>query len=273
MDDLRSALNLATPDELHDLTELLFRPRFNPLDYLLTPKPLDVQTYDRSEQIRVLEDRFRFLAADGFTVLQGRAHQLDYRRILMQVCCYLKITYTADFTTLDLEAEILLALLQRACTGLSPTQYHQFNRQLRSSLAQSDQFQGLSEGDRRDPLRLLMTGSGVLAVSSFLRPWLLRQITEQWTTHVACGLARRELVAGTSGFLAQLPRRMILGGASRRLAVGVARASVVRGTLAVVGSLLWGWLVVDLGWRTIATNYSRVIPFIFILAQIRLTRL
>jgi uncharacterized protein YaaW (UPF0174 family) len=40
----------------------------------------------------------------------------------------------------------------------------------------------------------------------------------------------------------------------------------------VLGSALWVSFAPDLGWRTIATNYGRVIPMIFTLAQIRLIR-
>ena len=63
VDDLRSALTLATDEELRDLTELLFQPKFNPLDYVTMPRPVQVQGYDRTRQIEVIEQRFRFLAA------------------------------------------------------------------------------------------------------------------------------------------------------------------------------------------------------------------
>ena len=39
-----------------------------------------------------------------------------------------------------------------------------------------------------------------------------------------------------------------------------------------LGPALWSWFLADLGWRAIATNYGRVIPVVFTLAQIRLTR-
>jgi hypothetical protein len=67
MDELRTALELATEDELQDLTEILFRRKFNPLDYLQGLDPLHVQNRDRIQWLNTLEDRFRFLAADGFT--------------------------------------------------------------------------------------------------------------------------------------------------------------------------------------------------------------
>ncbi|MGB5769534.1 MAG: hypothetical protein WBM32_06640, partial [Crocosphaera sp.] len=56
------------------------------------------------------------------------------------------------------------------------------------------------------------------------------------------------------------------------MALTAARYGAVRGVLAFVGPVLWGWFLADLGWRAIATNYGRIIPVIFALAQIRLTR-
>ena len=62
---MRSALELATEDELQQLTELLFCRRFNPLDYVHTPQPIDIQSRDREAWLDAIEQRFRYLAADG----------------------------------------------------------------------------------------------------------------------------------------------------------------------------------------------------------------
>ena len=272
MNELRSALELATDEELLDLTELLFRPKFNPLDYVTTPSPVKVQGYDRVTQLDAIEQRFCFLAADGLTVLKRQTQDLDYRQVLMQVCRYLKIPYTADFTTIDLEAEILLILLQQACQKLSSGQYQAFNGRLQQALGQSELYQQLPEGTRREPLRLLLTGGSVFAISSILRPWLLRQITQQWAIHAAQCLAARQVLSSSGGILAQLQGRMALAVASRGVAANVARYSAVRTVFSIVSPALWGWFLFDLGWRSIAINYSRVIPFVFIIAQIRLTR-
>ena len=114
MDELRGALELATEEELQQLTELLFSRRFNPLDYFNTPQPIDVQSRDHEAWLDALEQRFRYLAADGLTVLRGRTHQVSYRQALIQVCRYLKISYSKNLSTTDLEAEIFLFLLGRA---------------------------------------------------------------------------------------------------------------------------------------------------------------
>ena len=111
MDELRTALELATEDELRDLTEILFRPKFNPLDYVRTPNPIEVQSQDRGDWLDTLDDRFRYLGADGVTVLRRQTGQVSYRQILIQVCRYLKLPYAGSMSTTDLEAEIFLSLL------------------------------------------------------------------------------------------------------------------------------------------------------------------
>lgn len=108
---MRAALELATEEELQDLTAILFSRKFNPLDYVHTPEPIQVQSQDRKAWLDALEGRFRFLAADGMTVLRGRTGQVTYREALVHVCKYLKITYSNQLATIDLEAEVFLHLL------------------------------------------------------------------------------------------------------------------------------------------------------------------
>ena len=121
MDELRAALELATDDELSGLTDLLFSPKFNPLDYLQQPEVLALRAGDRSRWLDELEQRFRFLAADGLTVLQRKTDRLSYRMILIQVCRYLKLPYSSALSTMDLEAEIFLVLVQRSGLKLPKT--------------------------------------------------------------------------------------------------------------------------------------------------------
>ena len=56
------------------------------------------------------------------------------------------------------------------------------------------------------------------------------------------------------------------------MVANTARYTAVRGVFAFLGPVLWAGFIADLGWRAIATNYTRIIPVIFTLAQIRLTR-
>lgn len=113
VDELRSGLELATDDELQAMAQLLFQPRFNPLDYLYTPQPVDISKRSRTAQIALLEDRFRYLAADGLSVLRNQTQQVSYRQALLQVCRYLKMSQYDTLSTAELESEVFLVLLEK----------------------------------------------------------------------------------------------------------------------------------------------------------------
>ena len=57
----------------------------------------------------------------------------------------------------------------------------------------------------------------------------------------------------------------------RGMTMSAARYSAVRSVFAFIGTMMWAWFFADLGWKAIATNYGRIIPTVFTLAQIRLT--
>jgi hypothetical protein len=152
VDELRAGLELATEEELQVLTEILFRRKFNPLDYVYTPDPLDVQSCDRQVWIDALEDRFRFLAADGLTVLRGQTNQVNYRQVLIQVCRHLKIPYGENFSTMDLEAELFLNLLDRAWKKLPAAEQRVLSGKIQRSLSQSQLAQQLPTSMQQDPL-------------------------------------------------------------------------------------------------------------------------
>ena len=273
MDELRSALELATDEELQALTEMLFRPRFNPLDYLQNADPLVVQSGPRQQWLDRLEQRFRFLAADGLTVINGQSQQVTYRQALIQVCRYLKLPYTAAWSTDDLEAEVFLHLLRSNLKKLPPAERDRLQQSLTQSLVGSAQFEALPSTLQANPLALLAKGSGVVAVSAVLRPWLLQQIARQMAFQVArYEVARQAMVKGGGTVVAQIHQRFALGLASRGVAASAARYGATKAVFSVLGPALWGWFLADLGWRAVATNHSRVIPVVFTLAQIRLTR-
>ena len=273
VDELRSALELATDEELQALTDLLFRPKFNPLDYLQGLDPTAMQAGSRHQWLDRLEQRFRFLAADGFTVLNGQAPNLTYRQTLIQVCRYLKLAYSDDWSTEDVEAEVFLHLLDVAWNQLSAEDRDRIHRHLRQTLVDSPHYQQLPLPLQINPLGILAKGGVALTVSAVVRPWLLQHIARQIALNAArYELARQTLTRGGGAVLAQVQNRFALSMASRSMAVNAARYGAARSLLAFLGPALWTWFLADLGWRTIATNYGRVIPAIFTLAQIRLTR-
>ncbi len=273
MDELKSALVLATEEELQQLTNILFCRRFNPLDYWQIPDPIAVQSQDLDSWLKSLEKRFRYLAADGLTVLRQKTEQVTYRQVLIQVCGYLKIPYSNSMSTLDLEAEIFLNLLQKAWRRLPHSERKSIREQVVRSLANSPSPEPLPLKLQHDPLKILLRGSGALAVGSILKSWLLKKIAQQFALHFASyQMAKTAVIKGGITAASQLQNQLALQAARKGMTMSAARYGAVRGVFAFLGPVLWGCFLADLGWRAIATNYTRIIPVIFTLAQIRLTR-
>lgn len=273
MDELRAALELATEEELVQLTDILFRRKFNPLDYVQTPDPIDVQSLDREAWLDAIEQRFRFLAADGLTVLQGRSKEFTYRQALIQVCRFLKIPYSKHLATTDIEAEIFLNLMGRAWKCLPASEKRSLTVRVQRSLAQTNFSEPLPVHLQHNPMSLLVKGGSALAVSSILKPILLEKMACQFAIHFAkYQVAKDAIVQGGAAAAAQFQHYLTLQSARRGMALNAARYGVTRGVFACLGPMLWGYFFADLGWRAIATNYGRIIPTIFALAQIRLTR-
>lgn len=273
MDELRAALELATQEELQQLTEILFRRRFNPLDYVQAADPIDIQSQDRETWLDAIELRFRFLAADGMTVLKGRTAEYSYRDALIQVCRYLKIPYSKQLSTTDIEAEIFLNLMGRAWKRLPAREKKSLTVRVQQSLALSNLSEPLPVQLQHDPMGLLLKGGSALAVSSVLKPILLQQVAQQFALHFASyQVAKQALVKGGVAAATEFQGYLAIQTAKRGMALNAARYGATRSVLGLLGPLLWGYFFADLGWRAIATNYGRIIPTIFALAQIRLTR-
>ena len=273
MDELRAALELATEEELQQLTELLFSRKFNPLDYVQTPAPIDVQSRDRQAWLDALEQRFRYLAADGLTVLRGRTEQVTYRQALIQVCHYLKIPYPKQLSTTDLEAEVFLHLMGRAWKGLPAEEQQALTLRVQRAIVESKLSEPLPISAEKDPLGLLFKGGSALAVSSLLKPMLLKLMANQFALHFATyEMAKQAVVTGTATAATQFQNYVAIQTARRGMAVSAARYGATRSVFSFLGPVMWTWFFADLGWRSISTNYGRIIPTIFALAQIRLTR-
>ncbi len=273
MDELRSVLELATEEELQQVTNILFCRRLNPIDYLQTPDPLDVQSLDWDSWLDTIEQRFRFLGADGVTVLRRQSSQVSYREILIQVCRYLKIPYRISMVTVDIEEKIFLFLLQKAWAKLSNSDQESIRRQVIKSLANSATPEPLPLRLQHDPLKILLKGGGVVALSSILKSWLLKKIAQQFALHFATyQVAKTTALKGGVAIASNLQNQLALQVAKQGMVINTARYTAVRSVFAWLGPVLWGCFLADLGWRAIATNYTRIIPVIFTLAQIRLTR-
>jgi uncharacterized protein YaaW (UPF0174 family) len=264
---------LATEEELSHLTQILFCRKFNPLDYLQTPQPLEVQSQDLPHWMDSLEHRFRYLAADGLTVLRGKAKEVSYRDTLIRVCQFLKVPYAKQMSTLDIETDIFLHLVNQAWKRLPRSEQNNLTAKIQRSLANSPLPEPLPLQIQHNPVAVLLKGSGAIAVSSVLRPLLLKRILQEVTLHIAkYQVAKSALVKGGMGAATQLQNQLALQTARQGVVISTARYGAVRTVFSVLGPALWGWFLADLGWRAIATNYGRIIPVIFALAQIRLTR-
>ncbi len=268
-DELRSALELASDEDLRELTDILFRPKFNPLDYL-APKPV-LDDLDRHEWITELETRFRFLAADGLTVLQCKTHRISYRQTLIQVCRHLHLPEQRNLTTPELEAEIFLHLLGLAWKKLPADQKQTLTKRVERSLSHTKLWSQLPQKLQQDPMRLLLKGGSAIALSTVVKPLLLQLIARQFALHYArYQVAQSALSAGTIVASKQFQHQFTSQLARQGMTFAAARYGATRTVLAALGPALWTWFLADLGWRTISTNYARIIPTIFTIAQIRL---
>ncbi|NCR53834.1 MAG: hypothetical protein GPJ10_10555 [Microcystis aeruginosa L211-07] len=268
MDELRTALELATEEELQQITNILFCRRFNPLDYLRAPDAIAVQSQDWESWLDSVEDRFRYLAADGVTVLKGQTEKVSYRQILVRVCHFLKVPYSQKMPTTEIEAEIYLHLVNKAWKRLPPSEQKSLSIQIQKALADCHTPQPLPVHLQHNPLDIVLKGSSVIAINSILKPILLKHIAGQFALHfVRYQGAKTALVQGGT-----IVNQIALQTAKQGMTRAAARYGAVRTVLSLVGPALWGWFIADLGWKAIATDYGRIIPTIFALAQIRLTR-
>lgn len=268
MDELRTALELATEEELQQITNILFCRRFNPLDYLRAPDAIAVQSQDWDSWLDSVEDRFRYLAADGVTVLKGQTEKVSYRQILVRVCHFLKVPYSQKMPTTEIEAEIYLHLVNKAWKRLPPSEQKSLSIQIQKALADSHTPQPLPVHLQHNPLDIVLKGSSVIAINSILKPILLKHIAGQFALHfVRYQGAKTALIQGGA-----IANQIALQTAKQGMTTAAARYGAVRTVLSLVGPALWGWFIADLGWKAIATDYGRIIPTIFALAQIRLTR-
>ena len=268
MDELRTALELATEEELQQITNILFCRRFNPLDYLRAPDAIAVQSQDWESWLDSVEDRFRYLAADGVTVLKGQTEKVSYRQILVRVCHFLKVPYSQKMPTTEIEAEIYLHLVNKAWKRLPPSEQKSLSIQIQKALADSHTPQPLPVHLQHNPLDIVLKGSSVIAVNSILKPILLKHIAGQFALHFVRYQGAKTAVVQGGAIVNQIALQTAKQGMTR----AAARYGAVRTVLSLVGPALWGWFIADLGWKAIATDYGRIIPTIFALAQIRLTR-
>ncbi len=274
MEELSDVLALATDEELHQVADILFRRKFNPLDYFATPPINELQSWDRDELIEAIAKRFKFLAADGLTVLRRKTSNVSYRQVLERVCQHLNIKYSKSQTVEDLESELFLNLISNSWKKLSPQERSSIDDSMQTALSESDLQNALPLDAQRNPMSLLVKGGSAIAVSTVIRSAVLTAIARQMAWHFASYQVGYEVIkAGGTAIATRLNAYVSTYIAKRGMAVAATQYTAARTVFSVITPALWGLFFADLGWRAIATNYGRIIPAIFIVAQIRLLRM
>ena len=274
MDELSDVLTLATDDELYQIADILFRRKFNPLDYFATPPIQELKGWDRDQLIEAIAKRFRFLAADGFTVLRRKTSDVSYREVLERVCQHLNIKYSQSQTVEDIKSELFLNLISNSWKKLSPQERSTIDESMQSALTESDLQKSLPLDAQRNPMSLLVKGGSAIAVSTVIRSAVLTAIARQMAWHFASYQVGYEVIkAGGTAITTRLNAYISTYLAKRGMAVAATQYTAARTVFSVITPALWGLFFADLGWRAITTNYGRIIPAIFIVAQIRLLRM
>lgn len=274
MDELSNVLELATDEELDQIADILFRRKFNPLDYFATPAIKELQSWDRDEQIEAIANRFKFLAADGLTVLRRQTDNVSYREVLERVCQHLHIKYSKSQTVENLESELFLNLISNSWKKLSPQERSSIDESMQTAISESDLKKSLPLDAQRNPMSLLVKGGSAIAVSTVIRSAVLTTIARQMAWHFASYQVGYEVLkAGSTAIATRLNAYVSTYLAKRGMAVVATQYTAARTVFSVITPALWGLFFADLGWRAIATNYGRIIPAIFIVAQIRLLRM
>jgi uncharacterized protein YaaW (UPF0174 family) len=123
-------------------------------------------------------------------------------------------------------------------------------------------------------MSLLVKGGSAIAVSTVIRSAVLTAIARQMAWHFASYQVGYEVIkAGGTAIATRLNAYISTYLAKRGMAVAATQYTAARTVFSVITPALWGLFFADLGWRAIATNYGRIIPAIFIVAQIRLLRM
>lgn len=273
MDEFRTGLEMTTTEELKGLTSLLFHRRFNPLDYVMGIDDQQLPFDDRHAWLEQVDQRFRFLAADGVTVLRRTSQTLPYRKILIAVCQYFKLALPPSLSTLALEEEVFLHLLDLGYQKLPPEEQAKLEHYFRQAMMTHTLGDTFCTANTQHSLRIILKGSSAVVLSSVIRPLILRYMASKVAVQLARYQMTKQVLAGSStALLDRVKHQAALKMAQRGVALNLARYSTIRSVLSVLGPAMWTWFLADLGWRAIATNYGRIIPVIFSIAQIRLLR-
>lgn len=131
--DLISVLEIASLDELEEVYAALHASSMlSPIGKsMVTRSRRYVLPSTRTELIRIIEKRFRFLAANAMETLRGKWP--SYRQTLLELHDRLHVTCSSTLETADLEAEIFLHLLKEHAHEVDASMLDDMSMQMNGS--------------------------------------------------------------------------------------------------------------------------------------------
>ena len=291
--DLVEVLELASDEELEQLYESLYGASLlSPLGKSLqAAEPAALHFRGRDSLVRLIEQRFRFLAADAGATLRGTWP--TYREALLGVRRRLAVPCPPSLATADLEAEIFLFLLHEHADAVDAAT-------TRETASAAEAAEQAAEGDgmapppgaagARRPNALQRALAPLKLGAAEVVPALSKLGATLAVTNLHTGIARSlgaalvqrtvqyeaalqlAVGAGGRGLAVGMQGRAAVAAAQRGLTAAAARYAAARGVLSFVGPVMWAATLVDLARMSIGTDYARVVKVVFALAQIRLLR-
>lgn len=281
--ELWEVLDLCSIDELEEVYDCLFgaSPLSPVVKSIVTEnEPAAGHLRGRSSLMRVIDQRFRFLAADAGAMMRGR--RPSYRESLLSVRDRLSVDCPSTLATPELEAEIYMHMLDRYASSDEP---HSSRRKAVNAFAVSEEGDGMAPPPESSfvgegwvaelervvaPIKLggkemlpslanLMSAVGV----SSMRSAAMRQVGA--TLMGATARYEAAMAAAATG-----ARMATLKASQRGVTAAAARFGVVRGATSLLGPLMWAAFATELALMSIGTDYGRVVRCIYVLSQVRL---
>lgn len=284
--DIQQVLEIATDGELKEIFNVLHsKSLFSPIvKSAVTGHAEGGLPHDREDQIRVIERRFRFLAANAGDTLRGRLP--TYRETLLEIRKQLHVDCSLTLSTIDLETEIFLHLLEKhpdcveAITeesansaaaianigdGMAPTEYKKLKGFGRFIKALSPLKLGSKE--------VLPTAAKVLTTvaATKIGTSLVQQFALQFMRNRVQYEAAVRVATATGGTSFRQASAIMI--AQRGIATAATKYAMTRGLLVALGPALWAATAIDCARMAVGSDYARISQAIFLFSQIRLIKL
>lgn len=281
--ELWEVLELCSMEELEEVYNCLFGS--SPLSPIVKSivtenEPAAGRLRGRSSLMRVIDQRFRFLAADAGAMIRGR--RPSYRESLLSVRDRLSVDCPSTLRTSELEAEIYMHMLDRYDTS---NDSHNSVKKTVNAFAVSEEGDGMAPPPQSNfigkgwaaevervvaPIKLggkellpslanLMSAVGV----SSMRSAAMRRVGAT----LLGATAKYEAAVGAAATTARIAS---IKASQKGVATAAAQFGAVRGATSLLGPIMWAAFAAELALMSIGTDYGRVVRCIFVLSQVRL---